>query len=212
MSAENRRFTVIALADGVSTCSMAGHGARIACDAIIELMLKRGDYFMECKKNDAIESILCHVQYKLKNDSERTGVDAGEYSSTLACVAIDRKTKKVFYFSLGDSMIFSVVSGACGILAKASDSCCGCPVTTSRGAAECAVAGVAEKGSLDSVMICSDGAWRTFFKHDTMKTDVQNMLCRCEYVKIGQFLENSEVYDDHSFISLEMNKKRRKAA
>lgn len=38
MSAENDRYTVIALADGVSTCKESKKGAYTACGAIINLM------------------------------------------------------------------------------------------------------------------------------------------------------------------------------
>lgn len=211
MSVENERYAVIALADGVSTCKEAREGAYIACSAITNLMSKRGDFFVECDKEKAAEFVLSHILYEIRKISENSGMKIEDYSSTIACVVVDKKTNKMFFFSLGDSMIITTQNSGCSILSMPTDSSYGCPVTTTKHAQNMANSGVLDVGDIKSVMICSDGMWEKFFDRNTMKKNIQKMIVECQYDEIEHYLESQEMCDDYSFISLQ-TKKRRKIA
>jgi len=207
MSVENEKFAVIALADGVSTCKKAGDGATVACDAIVKLMSRRGDFFMEYDPEKIPKMILDHILYEIKKVA---GEKAEEYSSTVACVVADKERGKLFYFNLGDSMILAKEHGKIRMLAAPADSTAGCPVTTTANAELTAESGVRDLRNIESVAIFSDGAWDTFFERNSMKENVERMLDNSGYDAIAQFLEEQDTDDDYSFVSLQKGNTRRK--
>ena len=199
------RFEVVALADGVSSCREAKKGAEIACGAILDLLLQKGEYFWKFEQKKRAELIVEHVFYKLKEAAEKNGVAVEELSSTLAAVLLDKQTKQLLYFNLGDGMLLAVRPECCKILFVPADSAEGCPVTTTRGAASVVQTEVLDASALQSVVLCSDGAWQLMFKQGRLKAECAGLLQGASFTQLGQYLDEQEGMDDYSFIVMEIN-------
>ncbi|MCD7884677.1 MAG: protein phosphatase 2C domain-containing protein [Lachnospiraceae bacterium] len=203
-SGENQKYTVISLADGVSTCRKAKMGAQIAGDAITCLLLKRGDYFLDFDKKDTIDITLSHILCELERQKEKDSSQLEEYSSTVASVLFDKENRRLLYFNLGDSVILAAGGGYCRFLAMPAENFAGCPVTTTRGADREVDTRVIDVDGLDSVIICSDGAWRQMVDENRLKPEVSAMLQNGRYEELQAFLSDQDCFDDSSFISMDV--------
>lgn len=204
----NGDYWVISLADGVSTCEKAKAGAETACNTITELLLKKGNFFLAFDDNQIAELALSHVLCELKQQAkqEQSAVDA--YSSTLASVLYDRKSKKLLYFNLGDSLILAVENGTCRVLSMPSDSLSGCCVTTTKNAVTMTEARVIPVADMEAVVICSDGAWRQFLEQNRLKPEVASLIAHQEFDQLKEYLIKQNCMDDYSFIALEVKKRK----
>ena len=57
---------------------------------------------------------------------------------------------------------------------------------------------------IESVVICSDGAWRQMYNKNKLKPEVFDLLVKNEYDGVKEFLIGQNCFDDYSFISLDM--------
>lgn len=211
--AENKRYSVISLADGVSSCEKAKTGAQIACEAVTDLLLQKGGYFMEFEKEKITEFAISHILYEIRKKAKADSWKTEDYSSTVASVLYDKETRKLLFLNLGDGIIIGTQKNVCRILAATQDSTFGCCVTTTKNAALVAKAGVLDSGSLDSVIICSDGAWKNMFSGGRFKPEVNRILVSGQFDNLKEYLKLQNNFDDYSFISMKlMNVQRRNAA
>lgn len=209
----NSKFSVISLADGVSSCREARSGAETAARAITNLFLKKGDYFLDFEEKEVAELSLSHICWELKKEADAGNEEVEAFSSTLASVLIDRRKKRMLCLNLGDGMILSSGGGRCRILAMPSDSRDGCCVTTTQGASSMVTVKLLDLGSEDeSVMICSDGAWKLMCFQNRLKPEIYDMLAGHEYGELRRYLAAQKHFDDCSFISLDMRKRKRRAS
>ena len=103
LSGENGRFLALVLADGVSSCQEAGPGARVACRTAADLLLTQGTRFLMCRGRQAATMLLPQILAALTALAEEDGVPLEEYSSTIACVLLDRVEGKAAYCSVAGS-------------------------------------------------------------------------------------------------------------
>lgn len=209
----NKNFFVISLADGVSACKEAKSGAEIASMAITNLLLKKGEHFLEFDDVQIAEFVLSHILFELKQRAKEESKDLEEYSSTVASVLVDKKNNRMLCFNLGDSIIMAAGNGKCRVLSMPTDSSFGCCVTTTIGATTMASVKLFDTSSIDSIMICSDGAWRQMFDKNKLKPKVFKLLTNSEYDGLRTFLATQNCFDDYSFISLDLRQRNgRKSA
>lgn len=201
---ENKRFSVIALADGVSSCRRAKEGATVASRALVQLLSKKGDCFLEFEKKQIAENTLSHILYELNAQSIAGERPVEEYSSTIAGALFDKKNNNLLYFNLGDSLILASGRDGCKALAMPDDSMNGCCVTTTRNAVGMINAGIIKACDLNSVVICSDGAWREMYEKNRLKPEVARFIYRNEYERLKEFLLSQNCFDDYSFISMSL--------
>ena len=201
---QNRKYDVIALADGVSSCSEAKCGAEIASAAITNLLLKKGEHFFSFDEKQIAELALSHVLAELKQRADADGKDVEAYSSTIACVLVDKTRGKMLCISLGDSLVMAVGGGHCRVVAMPSDSSDGCCVTTTKNAEIMMSVKIFDSRMIDSIMICSDGAWREMFDKNRLKPEVAAFLANHEYENLKTFLIRQDGFDDYSFVALDM--------
>jgi hypothetical protein len=212
-SGTNRRFSVISLADGVSSEKEARAGAEIASEAVTNLFLYKGDCFMDFETEKIAEFTASHVLYELNQKAAADSKAVEDYSSTIASVVYDKRKRKLLLLNLGDSMIIAASNGKCFILAMPSDSLNGCCVTTTKKAALMTKVKVMDVGVLDSILICSDGAWKNMIIKNRLKPEVASLIACGEYRKFKDYLESQESFDDYSFISMDLkHNHRRKSA
>mgnify|MGYP001676623534 FL=1 len=210
---KSKNLYVISLADGASTCKEAKRGASIASQAITNLFLKKGNHFLEFDDKQIAEFTLSHILWELNQEASNSSQSIIDYSSTVASVLVDKRKRRMLCFNLGDSIILASGNGRCKVLCMPSDSSSGCCVTTTKWADKGASVRLCDIGSMESVVICSDGAWREMFSKNRLKPEVSRMLSNNEYDELKDFLNSRGCFDDYSFISLDIrHKNRRKCA
>ena len=200
LSGENGRFLALVLADGVSSCQEAGPGARVACRTAADLLLTQGTRFLMCRGRQAATMLLPQILAALTALAEEDGVPLEEYSSTIACVLLDRVEGKAAYCSVGDSLILAAGENGCRVLAMPDSHRDGCCVTTTRGAAQQARAGSFDVGDYHSILLCSDGAWRLMYDKNRLAPPVRHMLLCGNYGGLSYYLNGRESQDDCTFI------------
>lgn len=204
---------VISLADGVSTCQEAKRGAFVASQAITNLFLKKGKHFLEFDAEQIADFAVSHILCELEQEALNASLPVIDYSSTVASVLVDKRKNRMLCFNLGDSVIMASGNGRCKVLCMPSDSSSGCCVTTTKRAEKSVSVKVCDIGPMESVVICSDGAWREMFVKNRLKPEIARMLSNNEYDELKDFLISQNCFDDYSFISLDMrHESRRKCA
>lgn len=211
MSGENNNLYAAALADGVSSCSQAVTGAVISCRVLIKLFLLKGDFLMssesESEIKKSLELISSHVLYELNNKAAHDCINLEEYSCTLAGVLADIKNDKILYYSTGDSVIIAVPKDGskCIVLTQPDNNSDGVCVTTTENAAMMSQLNILSARNLSSIIIFSDGAWHEIFDRNIMKQEVRELLMKHDYNKLKDFLNGHEIFDDYSFIALDLD-------
>lgn len=201
---------VISLADGVSACKEAKNGAVIASSAITNLFLKKGRHFFEFEEKQIADLVLSHILFELKSRAAEASQPVENFSSTVVSVLVDKRRKRMLCFNLGDGIILASGNGKCKVISMPSDSSYGCCVTTTKKAENMVSIKLCDIGTIESVVICSDGAWREMFQKNKLKLEVAQMISNNEYDALGNFLVNQNCFDDYSFISLDMRKEERR--
>lgn len=201
----NKRCFGLFLADGVSACGEARRGAETACRAMEQLMMQRGEYFLDMDSREAAAYFVSHMRYELERKAGADGKPVEEYSSTMACALLDAQSGRLQVFNLGDGLIGGVRNGRFLVLASPDDSSRGCCTTTTADAAARAAVGVIPAEELDSLFLCSDGAWRQMFAGSRLRPELQEMIEKGNYQGLSVWLEKTGSFDDCSFISLDMN-------
>ena len=200
-SASGRRYRVVTLADGVSTCPRAGEGAQLAANAATELYAKKADYFLLYDPAKISELTVDHVLYRLRERAEADNADVEDYSSTLSSVVYDGTAGKLLYFHLGDGLILGLRPGRLETIAGPGEGGeAGCCVTTTLNAAADARAGVIDAGDLGAVMLLSDGAWREMYDGRFLRPELRDALLAGDYEALRTFLTQTDPFDDASFI------------
>ena len=198
----DRRFSVITLADGVSACRQARRGAAVACKAVTDLLSRKGEYFLSFAQKDCALFITSHVLRELQEIAAGSHQPTEEYSSTVASVLYDAEHRRMLYWNLGDSLILAMGKKGCRVLSAPADSRGGCPVTTTENAQNAVDTGVIDTADVESVMICSDGAWRQMMHGRKLNDTVMQLLLRRDYQGLRSYLEVHSCADDCSFISM----------
>ena len=202
--AQNQNVCIISLADGVSSCKEAKKGAEIACSCVTDLLLTHGDHFFNVSGEQIPSLILSHILYKLDQCAAASSCPIEEFSSTISTVMLDKKRNQILCYHLGDGLILGVQSGKCRVLGMPCDSSSGCCVTTTKCAEKMVTVRILGADLFDSILICSDGAWRQMYYRNRMKPDVHDLVAHSEFDKLGEFLAQQNCFDDYSFISLDL--------
>lgn len=201
-SRQNERYAVISLADGVSACRKARAGAEIASEAMAGLLVGKGKYLFDFSRQQIAEIAISHILSKLRRQAEQDLSAEEEYSSTVAGALFDKQEQKLLYFNLGDGMILAQAGGHSRILSRPSDSSSGCCVTTTRNAGRMVDARVAAVERMDSVLLCSDGAWRHMFDQNRIKPEVSTLLTDHDWSGLETYLSGQKCLDDYSFAAM----------
>ena len=174
---------------------------------LIKLFLRKGDFLLSSKSNKSSELIVSHVLYELHKKALNDGIDINEYSCTLTGVLTDIKAEKMLYFSLGDSIVIAVPKNGsrCKILTHPDDSADGVCVTTTKNAVLMSKLNVISTKEFAAVIIFSDGAWHEIFDKNILKKEVIEILMSHNYKRLKEFLNNRKIFDDYSFIALNLN-------
>ncbi len=201
---ENGRFAAVTLADGVSACQAARAGAVRASEVLKKMLLDKGAGLFDFSGRQIAEVTLSHILYHLERLADKSGGTVEDYSSTISGVLFDRWEDRLLLVNVGDGMILA--QGSCGsrILAMPCESSEGCCVTTTRNACVVATAKVMTVDGLDSVLICSDGAWRHLFEGTGLGPEAAALLSGEDWCGLAAYLDGQNCQDDCSFIALSL--------
>lgn len=203
--ASSRRFVGLFLADGMSSCTRSGAGARLSCEAMKNLLMKKGEALLSFEEAEIADFTVSHVLHELKKKAAVEGRCVDDYSSTMACALMDRKTGKLLTLNLGDGLIGGVrKNGAVTVLSMPADSSGGCCGTTTVGAVGQAAIRILDTGDLDAVFLCSDGAWKCMFDGNRIRGEVAQTLREESCGGLVEYLRGAETFDDCSFISMDL--------
>lgn len=198
----NDQYSVMVLADGVSTCTHAGQGAQLACDTASQLLLGCADYFLSAPQELIPGIILRNILHVLGKWAETEGVRIEEYSSTLSFVLHDRKQRKLLLFQLGDGLIIGSRDGRCICLLQPGDSTDGaCVTTTHLAERQCGIR-LLDADQYQALMLLTDGAWQAFTACGNLRQQVQDAFLQGEYHVLQNLLQQAPPMDDHSFLIL----------
>lgn len=98
---------IVCLADGASTCSKGAEGAKDVCHSIIETIMCSPALFAspQTSKTMLTFHIMNEVTASLERKANKGSKEIRDYSSTLCFAAFFKDSKRLFLFSLGNSMI-----------------------------------------------------------------------------------------------------------
>lgn len=204
ISSENERYTAIVLADGVSSCSKAEEGAGFIARITSDHLMKNAKKLFGWNEEWIRESVADEIRRRLSEYVSEAGGDIPDYSSTLAFVLADRSSRKAICLSLGDGLILSVSSKCCRIELQPCITPEGCFVTTTEGFERVTRCRIIDTDAVNSLCICSDGAWRAMYKRTKMKKDIRLAFMRDDMSYIFRCLDESSLYDDHSMICTQL--------
>lgn len=202
LSGSSGSLTGLFLADGVSGCERSGVGAMRVCEAMKNLLMKRGACFFDLEEREIADYSLAHVRYALRELSRLEGRPVEHFSSTMAWGLLDRRSGRLMLLNLGDGLIAGVRDGRLNILAMPDDSSKGCCCTTTEGAEGRTAVRFADAGDYDEVFLCSDGAWKALFDGGRLRDEVRRLLKTGACADLANYLRKTDTFDDCSFISM----------
>lgn len=201
-SAENERFCFSALADGVTSCPKGDVGARLACRSIADMLLESGEYYFGFSGEKTALYVIGQILENLDLEAKEEGRSINDYSSTLMFVLYDKIKKKFLYFSIGDGIILGGKKDGCKVICQPGFGDAGSFATTTKGVENIAFVGIGDAYEYDSLLMCSDGAWRKMYLRDRMKNEPKLMIQMGNYTGLSEFLRSKDDYDDYSYVSL----------
>ncbi len=201
---KNNNTSYIILADGVSSGKYSADGARIACDITKEFLKATGETIFDRNSYEIAGSLLSDINVALKCEAEKRKADIDEYASTIAFAVIDYNRNEIYYFSLGDSLIIVSGNESFTVLSMPSDSREGCCVTTTLNGYMHSNSGVISTDDINSVVICSDGAWHLMYNRNKIDPAVREVLIKQDYNSLFKLLTDKERVDDCSIISMDL--------
>lgn len=191
---ENADAVFLAVADGVTACKNSGKGAQIACESAAKIMLEEVDYIFRSDEEKIAYILLSYIQDKILQEDE----NGQSYASTLSFVCINKKTGKVMTFELGDSCIFLIRHSdmvPVKPIETAGDNYC-CATMTEEADRQVTITFTDVK-EIDSVLICTDGAWRTMVPDGrVVDTDLKKAVVEGNTDEIDQYFDGTELSDD----------------
>ncbi len=202
--AESKTAKILAIADGVSSCSNCKRGAKIACEAVSEIMLNETEYIFESSKKKAKGLLTSYVYEKLLIEARKNNETIESYSSTLCFVCLYKKKNIVMVFVLGDSLVYQIhdrkISLAC-IPELFDDS--RTYTTTTKNNKDIAIIEMFHISDDSKFILVSDGAWKTFYSKGLISEDFEKAM---QEENIMRFIENQKCRDDCSIAMLSIQK------
>lgn len=203
-TAADDRYTAVALADGVSTCSMARTGAEIAAEAATMYLRRNGPMLFEMSEKGISGRILGQALENLEQQAEKDDLDVKEYSCTLSAALFDSQRRKMLCFNLGDALILGSDGNQCRVFAHPASTAEGCCTVTTKNAIREAETKILDCAGLKHVYIFSDGAWQLMAERNRLKPAIRLSLLSGNAVEIRSYLDQAANEDDASFITINL--------
>lgn len=208
---QNERYIAVSLADGVSTCSKAQQGAKIACNTVNKLLINNAPYFFNANNKLIANTVISYVLSCLNRQATVDKASIEDYSSTIVSALIDRDTNSAIVINLGDGVIFRTSNGTAGIVSLPNKSINGCYSTTTENAEQVIDVKKVSFAENDSFIICSDGAWKELYNKNKMKLEIINIICNNQWNMLHDYLSERDCFDDYSCIIIDLKKQSKRS-
>ncbi len=210
LHSENQNFMFFALADGVSTQEKSYEGAKIACKTAAQLFMRNDKLFLQFSSEKAISLLIDEIRYMLQICSSEEKCSIECFSSTLSFVLIDKSSKDIYFFNLGDGICLTTFDEKISVINAPCDSSNGCYVTTTKYVDKSVRFVKSNCYIFDSVVLMSDGAWQILYEKGVPKEDYRKELIGRSYKQLIEKYDSEEKFDDCSFIAIDISKMRKK--
>lgn len=178
----------------MTACENSDKGAEIACESAAKIMLDEVDYIFRSDAEKIAHILISYIREKILQ-TDKNGLS---YASTLSFVCINKKTKKVMTFELGDSCIYLIKQSDIVPVKPFCDTednyCC---ATMTDGAQRQVKITFIDADEVDSVLICSDGAWKTMYVNGTdVDNRIKEAIIEINTDEIDRYFDETETTDD----------------
>jgi len=195
-SFENDELICIAISDGVSSCTRSKTGAQTAVDTVLRLFGNCCSTLFALTDMQLSKTVCNEILYELNALAEADGGKVEDYSATVAFAVLQKKTDQLILFSLGDNAVVVFERHCCRIVEKPQKNSKETYTVTTRNGYSAAYVSRLPAESICKICLLTDGAWETA-ESILKNTDTDSLLA------VG--IEQSNSYDDSSFISLSLN-------
>lgn len=188
--------SAILLADGATGCKQGGEGARIACEAVKQIIREEGSRFFTYPAEKMAYLLEEQILYCI----EKTGAEEKmlrEYGSTLAFVLLEKGTGRCICLNLGDSAVFSMNKDRIHMILEPQKIGGGPCLTTSRNAWKSMRICETELPDDENICIASDGFLDAMQDERIFSSVMQENMSDVEAA-----LKMKEPMDDCSFIEV----------
>ena len=201
---ENARFTVAALADGVSSCENSREGAKVACETVAEFLLQLGELLYSYSETKISFLVVEEVKCCLKKLAEKAGNSIESYASTLSFCCVDKTEGKVIVFNLGDSAAIVTTDAGENLTIESCDDTAQV-FTTSHNAYKKASVKFYDMADIDidKIFLCSDGVLKNIIANSYVSESFKKILASSDYGSIEKLIESGGRYDDRSYLSMD---------
>lgn len=192
--------TVLALADGATSCENGGIGAQIACRAAGEYLMHAGKSMLAFDDRKTaflvLEQVLCH----LRKEAEKSKASLESYASTLLLCYIDYSSKEAMILHLGDGAVYQTSGNDCRLLSSPVNTQeNACVLTTMRKAYRDAKVRRIKVENDTTIFLCSDGI------HNLMRdvgtgNNIRMSVAAKDYDGLCRQIDALPLVDDGSFL------------
>lgn len=193
-SIDEREFLVIMLADGATMCKKGLDGARLACEAMCQVLKQEGKSFFNYPKEKISYLLTEHILYTIEKNKEAEYA-LNEYGSTFSMVYMEKNTGRTVLINLGDGAI--IINNKNGLnISLEPRKYYGNPCLTTTQGAHYAIEIDEQYLSLgDQIMLCSDG-----FLEQMAENELTALLEHYDLKQLNKRLAAVENMDDCSYI------------
>lgn len=200
---EKDDYSMIVLADGVTSCVNGGIGARLACETVLDFYMDEAEYLEHFPEQKMAALITEQVRFRLEEEARKNQNSLETYASTLAFVFYNKRSENLTAFNLGDGGIFWTDRKEChSLLLPSGRSEIGTFTTMDGIAGRIRIERRKAKG-MESVWICSDGVLNEM-REWSLEKGLKRDMIRRDYMEAKERLDLLQAEDDCSFIAMKI--------
>ena len=192
------KYAVLVLADGVSEAVFSHKGAEAVAEFLQDYMYENHNYLLSEEYETYVNEICVKVSEKVSGLAENFGIGKDHFASTLCGVIANTDENKLFYFSLGDSIIFAVKDKCVQKIAEHGGEK---TVYTNDFKPDDVKAGIMYISDWTSVYLASDGFVSQVFEHgcESLKDSMKDYVVCNDFDMLNNSLHNRLLFDDCSY-------------
>lgn len=200
---EKDDYSMIVLADGVSSCENGGIGARVACETVLDFYMDEAEHLERFPEEKMAALIAEQIRFRLEEEAGKDRNSLETYASTLAFVFYNKRSGNLTAFNLGDGGIFWTDRKEChSLLLPSRTNDIGTFTTMDDIAGKIKIERRKADG-MDSVWICSDGVLNEM-REWSLEKGLKGDMIRRNYMEAKERLDLLQAEDDCSFIAMKI--------
>lgn len=191
-----------AVADGVSACPNSADGARIACTEAVAYLERHSDSIIQFPAEKTAYLLLEQIRSKLTGEARSREQTPESYASTLSVFHLDKRSRRIWFYLLGDSPALVITREACtpaAPLPRLTQTLC--PSTMTAGAYKAMQITTMDLEGSATVFLCTDGVIRACNDSFAGKPMIQ-AIRRADIPALADHLDQYDAQDDCSFLSV----------